>query len=78
MNVPNSPLTPPVNAQQQTNETVQEALKAINLHTASDRTKGTMPYTWCVEAHEEGLLARHDSGEVFVGSHAEFNAHLKG
>ena len=30
-----------------------------------------------VEAAEEGIRARHDSGYVFEGTHAEFNRHIK-
>lgn len=30
-----------------------------------------------IEAAEEGIRARHDSGYVFAGTHAEFNRHIK-
>ena len=30
-----------------------------------------------IEAAEEGIRARHDSGYIFVGTHAEFNRHAR-
>ena len=30
-----------------------------------------------IEATEDGISARHDSGYVFEGTHAEFNRHVR-
>ena len=46
--------------------------------TVTKASQRTAPSRWNIEARPYGIRASHDTGEVYHGDIAGFNAHLKG
>ena len=74
MNVPNLPtlpVTPPAASE------VVEVVQVVLVSNVTERSARTPPCKWNVTAYEDGVQATHDgTGELFVGSVADFNKHL--